>query len=75
MIAKADKSKTTVIIYTQDYMDEVHSFLAENNFQPIPTNPTAKDHKVIHKALQHCDRIIDKNIPNTSPKNTPPLPH
>jgi hypothetical protein len=55
MIAKADKSKATVIIYTRDYMDKVHSFLAENKFQPIPTNPTAKDHKAIHKAVQHCD--------------------
>jgi hypothetical protein len=60
MIAKADKSKTTIIIYTPDYMDKVHSFLAENIFQPIPTNPTTKDHKAIHKALQHCDRIIGK---------------
>jgi hypothetical protein len=42
MIAKADKSKTTVIIYTRDYIDQVHSFLTENKFQPIPTNPTAK---------------------------------
>jgi hypothetical protein len=51
MIAKADINKTTVIIYTRDYMDQVHSFLAENNFQPKPTNPTAKEHKAIYKAL------------------------
>jgi formylmethanofuran dehydrogenase subunit E len=60
MIAKADKGKTTVIIYTQDYKDKVRSFLAENNFQPITTNPTTKDHKAIQKALEHYDSIIEK---------------
>jgi len=35
MIAKADKGKTTVIIYTQDY-DKVHPFLSDNNFCTIP---------------------------------------
>ena len=40
MIAQADKGKTTVIMYTQDYTDKVHAFLSENNFhtpkQPHP---------------------------------------
>jgi hypothetical protein len=56
-------------------LEEVHSFLAENNFQLIPTNPTAKDHKAIHKVLQRWTESLTRNTPNTSLKNTPPLPH
>jgi hypothetical protein len=74
MIAKDDKSNTTVIIYTQAYMEKLHSFLAENNFQPIPTNPTAKDHKTIHKTLQRCDRIIDKKHANYLTQKHPTTP-
>jgi hypothetical protein len=40
MITRADKGKTTVIIHTQDYNDKVYAFLTENNFQPLPQNPT-----------------------------------
>jgi len=60
MIARADKGKTMVIIYTQDYRDKVHTFLSENNFRTLTNNPTHKDHKTIHKTLLKCDKIIDK---------------
>jgi hypothetical protein len=60
MIARADKGKTTVIMYTQDYTKKVHNFLSENNFHALPNNPTHKDNKSIHKALQKCEKIIDK---------------
>jgi len=60
MIAKADKGKTAVIIYTQDYNDKVHTFLSDNNFCTIPKDPTNHDHRTIHKTLQHCDKIIYK---------------
>jgi predicted ABC-type transport system involved in lysophospholipase L1 biosynthesis ATPase subunit len=60
LITKANKGKTTVIIYTQDYRDKVHSFLTENNFQCVTTNPITKDHKAIQKTLQRCDSIIEK---------------
>jgi hypothetical protein len=52
MIAQVDKGKSTVIMYTQDYTDKVHAFLSENNFHTFPNNPTHKDHKAIHNALQ-----------------------
>ena len=72
MIAKADKGKTTVIIYTQDY--KVHTFLSDNNFHTIPKDPTNHDHRTIQKTLQHCDKIIDKKqIKFLTQKNpTPP---
>jgi len=33
MVVKADKGKTCVIIYTDEYNKKVHNFLTENNFQ------------------------------------------
>ena len=60
LIARADKGKTTVVIYTHDYTQKVHSFISDNNFHTIPNDPTTKYHNTIHKALQQCDRIIDK---------------
>jgi len=35
MLAKADKGKTCVITYTDEYNKKVHKFLSENNFQKI----------------------------------------
>jgi hypothetical protein len=39
IIVKADKGKTSVILYTDDYAEKVHTFLNDNNFQTIQTNP------------------------------------
>ena len=60
LISRADKGKSSVIIYTQDYVQKVHSFISDNKFQTIHNDPTTKNHNAIHKALQRCDRIIDK---------------
>jgi len=60
MITRTDKGKTTVIIYTHDYKEKVHTFLSDNNFRIIPKDPTSYDHRRIQKALQQCDRIIDR---------------
>jgi len=74
MIAKADNCKTTVIIYTQDYNDKVHTFLSDNNFHTIPKDPTNHDHRTIQKTLQHCDKIIDKEQIKFLTQKTPPHP-
>jgi hypothetical protein len=60
LIARADKGKTTVIIYTHDYNQRTHTFISNNNFHTITKDPTSKYHNAIHKALQNCDRIIEK---------------
>jgi hypothetical protein len=74
MIAHADKGKTTVIAYTQDYTDKVHAFLLENNFCTLTNNPTHKDHKTIHKTLLKCNKITDKKLIKylTQRKPSPP---
>ena len=57
---KAEKGKTTVIIYKQDYHNKVHTFLLENNFQHLPKNPTKKDQTHISKTLQQCNLVVHK---------------
>jgi hypothetical protein len=75
MITQADKGKTIVIIYKQDYHNKVHTFLLENNFQPLPNNPTKKDQTCITKTLQHCNLIVHKKqIEHLIQKKKPP-PH
>jgi len=60
MITTADKGKTTVIVYTHDYNEKVHTFFSDNNFRTIPKDPTSSDHRTIQKTLQQCDRITDR---------------
>ena len=36
MITQADKGRTLVIIYREDYHNKVHTFLKNNNIQTIP---------------------------------------
>jgi len=59
MIAKADKGKTTIIIFSQDYNNKVYKFLSSNNFHTIPKDPTNHEHRTILKTLQQCNSIID----------------
>jgi hypothetical protein len=73
MITQADKRKTTIIIYKQDYRNKVHTFLLENNFQPLPNNPTKKDQTRITKTLQECNLIVHKKqIKHLIQKNPSP---
>jgi hypothetical protein len=58
---KADKEKTSVIIYTGDYNKNVHDFLDNNNFHKLPKDPTNKYQKLISTNIKHCDLIIPKN--------------
>jgi hypothetical protein len=71
MIARADKGKITVIIYTKDYTDKVHTFFSENNFRTLTYNPTHKDHKTIHKTLPKWYKIIDKKLIKYLTQNSP----
>jgi hypothetical protein len=60
VITQADKGKTIVIIYKQDYHNKVHTFLTENKLQAIPDNPTNKYQKQITQAIKQCNLIINK---------------
>jgi len=57
---KADKGKTSVILYSDDYTEKVYTFLNDNNFQTIQTNPTDIFQKLLTKTLQQCNLIINK---------------
>jgi hypothetical protein len=60
ILIKADKGKTSVILYSGDYTEKVHTFLMDNNFQTLQNNPTDKFQKLLTKTLQQCDLIISK---------------
>jgi len=60
MIVRADKSKTIIIINTDEYTKKVHNFLTENNFHTLQNDPTNRDHKLLKKILQQCNLVIDK---------------
>ena len=60
MLAQADKGRTTVIIYKEQYTNKIHNFLTENNIQPLHKNPINKDHKHIQEILQQNNLIFNK---------------
>ena len=60
MITKADKGKTIVFIYVNDYNSKVYDFFNNNNFQTLRKDPTDKFQKLIKTALKQCDQIISK---------------
>jgi hypothetical protein len=73
IISQADEGKTTVIIYKQDYEDEVCTFLADNNFHTLPNNPTKRDQTRLMKTLQQCNLILHrKQIRHLTQKNPSP---
>jgi len=59
-IARADKSKTTVLINKNILQEKVYEFLQENNIKQINKDPTDKHQKQIHLALQKSENIIEK---------------
>ena len=60
VITQADKGKTLVIIYTQDYHNKVHTFLTSNSFQAIPIDPTNTYQKQITQTIKQCNLIFSK---------------
>jgi hypothetical protein len=55
MIMQADKGKTLVIIYKQDYHNKVHTFLTDNKFQATP-----EYQKQITQTIKQCNLIFNK---------------
>jgi len=74
MLVKANKGRTTVIIYKEQYTNKIHNFLTENNIQPLHKNPINKDCKHIQEILQQNNLIFNKRqVKYLLPKNpTPP---
>ena len=60
MITKADKGKTIVFIYVNDYNSKVYDFLNNKNFQTLRKDPTDKFQKLVKTALKQFDQIISK---------------
>jgi hypothetical protein len=52
MIAQTDKGKTTLIIYTDEYSEKIHTFLADNEIHTFQKNPIKKEQKHIQETLE-----------------------
>ena len=73
IIAQADKGKTVVIIYQQDYNNKVHNFLKENYIKQPHKTPVNNDTKTIRETLKQCNLIFNNQIKYLTQKNpTPP---
>jgi hypothetical protein len=71
IITQADKGRTCVILYTNEYNDKVLDFLTHNGSQRTTKDPTNKYQKHITKALQNSTLIIHKKTSQTPhPKET-----
>jgi predicted CoA-binding protein len=67
IISQADKGKTVVIINSDEYSKKVHTFLTSNNFHVLPSDPTEKYQKLLHKAakMQLKHKQTKHKIPNS----------
>ena len=66
------KGKTIVVIRSDD-CPKVHTFISENKFHPLPSNPINKDQRRIQKASHQCDLIVHrKQIKYLTQKNPSP---
>jgi hypothetical protein len=73
MLAQADKSRATGIIYKDDYVEKIYTFLADNDIHLFPRNPIKKDCKLIQETLQQNNLIFNKNqIKYLNQKNPAP---
>lgn len=61
MLAQADKGKTKVIIYEDDYTKKIQNFLTDIDIHPLQRHPFNKDCKYIHETLQQNNLVFNKN--------------
>jgi len=74
MVVKADKDKTCVIIYTEEYNEKVHNFLNENSFQKLQKDPTDKYQNLSPRPYNIVTLLSIRNKRNTLPRRNPNPP-
>jgi len=60
--ARADKSKTMVIINKNTLKQKIDNFIQENHITCLNKDPTNLYQKQIQQAIQKCNILIDKQI-------------
>ena len=75
MIARADKGRITIVMYTNEYTSKVQTFLRENNFHTLQKDPTKRDQRTLQKLLQQSNLVIDKRKIKFLTQKTPGHPH
>lgn len=64
-----------MIINSKEYSKKVHTFLTTNDFLTLPRDPTGRHLKLVHKMMQECNLIINKQQIKylTQKKPSPPI--
>ena len=71
IITKADKGRTTVIIYITDYGTKVHIFITKNNYNTLPKDPTNKYQQLITTTLNAAPLLTNtRSICHPTPTPT-----
>jgi len=74
MVAKVDKGKTCVILYTDEYNKKVHNFLIEKNFQKLQKDPTDKYQNLSQRLYNIATLSSIRNKRSTSPRRNSNAP-
>jgi hypothetical protein len=60
-VAEADKTKAIVIIGKEVLRQKLDTFIQENNILMLSKDPTESYQKLLQKALQKCEDLVEKN--------------
>jgi hypothetical protein len=60
MIAKADKSRTMVIIHKEMLKQKIYTFIQENQIIPLDKDPRYSFQKHTQQTIHKCNIIIQK---------------
>jgi len=74
MVAKADRGKTSVIMYTDEYNKNAHNLLNENNFQKLQKIPRTNTKNLSPRSCDIATLSSVRNKRSTSPRTNPKPP-
>jgi hypothetical protein len=60
IVTKADKGNSVVIIYQEDYHDEIKKFINDHNFATVNNDPTRAFKKELRSNINECQNLIMK---------------
>jgi len=76
MLVQADKGRTTVTVYKEDYTNKIHNYLTENNIQPLKKKiSSTKTLNIFRKQYNKITSSSTKGKSNTYFKKTQPRLH
>jgi len=70
-VAKADKTTAIVIMDKEVLTQKIDTFIQENNIMMLSKDPTESYQKLLQRAMQKCEDLVEKNTRRSpTDKNT-----